>query len=84
LGLLAWIVVGLLAGSLAGAATGRRVHGCLPTLSIGVLGAIVGGVLFNAVGERGVGAFGLWSIFVAFVGASALLLVFGGVRGPRR
>jgi uncharacterized membrane protein YeaQ/YmgE (transglycosylase-associated protein family) len=84
MGLLAWIVVGLVAGSLAGAATGRRVRGCLPTLLVGVLGAILGGVIFNAVGSRGVGRFGLWSIFVAFVGASVLLLLFGGMqRGGR-
>jgi uncharacterized membrane protein YeaQ/YmgE (transglycosylase-associated protein family) len=79
-GLLAWIVVGLVAGSLAGTATGRRMNGCLTTILVGVLGAIVGGLLFNAIGQRGVGEFGLWSIFVAFVGASVLLLVFGGTR----
>ncbi len=80
MGLLAWIVVGFIAGSLAGAVTGRRAGGCLMTILVGVLGALVGGVLFNTVGERGVDEFGLWSIFVAFVGASLLLLVFGGVR----
>jgi uncharacterized membrane protein YeaQ/YmgE (transglycosylase-associated protein family) len=84
-GLFAWIIVGLVAGSLAGAVTGQQVRGCLPKILVGVLGAILGGVLFNAVGEQGVGEFGLWSIFVAFVGASVLLLVFGGLRrGPGR
>jgi uncharacterized membrane protein YeaQ/YmgE (transglycosylase-associated protein family) len=82
-GLLAWIVVGLVAGSLAGAATGQRMRGCLPTLLVGVLGAIVGGLLFDAAGQHGVGRFGLWSIFVAFVGASVLLLVRRALhRGP--
>jgi uncharacterized membrane protein YeaQ/YmgE (transglycosylase-associated protein family) len=80
-GLLAWIVVGFAAGSLAGAATGRRAGGCLTTILVGVLGALVGGALFNAIGQRGVDEFGLWSIFVAFVGASILLLIFGRVRG---
>lgn len=80
MGLLAWIVVGLVAGSLAGAATGRRAGGCLPTLVIGVLGALVGGALFNAAGSHGIGHFGLWSIFVAFIGASVLLLIFGRAR----
>lgn len=75
--LVAWIVVGFLAGSLAGAATGRRAGGCLGTILVGVLGAVVGGFLFNAAGERGVDDFGLWSIFVAFIGASVLLLLFG-------
>lgn len=77
MGLLAWIVVGFVAGSLAGAVTGRRAGGCLSTILVGVLGALVGGWLFNAAGERGIDDLGLWSIFVAFVGASVLLLLFG-------
>lgn len=80
MGLVAWLVVGFVAGSLAGVATGRRAGGCLTTILVGVLGALVGGALFNAAGERGVDEFGLWSTFVAFVGASAVLLVFGNVR----
>lgn len=84
MGVVAWVVVGFVAGALAGIATGRRVHGCLPTILVGVLGALLGGVLFNAAGERGIDDFGLWSIFVAFVGASLLLLLFGGGPGRRR
>lgn len=84
MGLLSWILVGLVAGMLAGAATGRKVRGCLPTVLLGVLGALVGGFVFNAAGSRGIDEFGLWSIFVAFVGASVLLLVFGGSLGGRR
>lgn len=84
MGLLSWVVVGLIAGALAGAVTGRKVRGCLPTILVGVLGALVGGFIFSAVGSRGVDEFGVWSIFVAFVGASILLLVFGSsVRGRR-
>ena len=87
MGLLAWIAVGLLAGALAGAATGKRVGGCLPTILVGVLGALLGGWIFSATGQRGVDDFGLWSVFVAFVGASVLLLLFGGrfgTKGRRR
>lgn len=84
MGVFGWILVGLIAGALAGAATGRRPSGCLPTILVGVLGAIIGGAIFNALGERGLEDFGLWSIFVAFVGASILLLVFGGLSSGRR
>lgn len=78
--LIGWIVVGFLAGSLAGMVTGRKAGGCLSTILVGVLGALIGGALFNAAGSDGIGDFGLWSIFVAFVGASVLLLVFGRIR----
>ena len=83
-GLVGWIVVGLVAGSLAGMATGRPTHGCLPRILVGVLAALLGGFLFNALGQRGIDEFGLWSIFVAFVGASILLLGLGGRVGGRR
>jgi len=84
MGLFSWILVGLLAGGLAGMATGRKVSGCLPTILVGVLGALLGGFLFSAAGQDGVDDFGLWSIFVAFVGASVLLLLFGNRLGPKR
>jgi uncharacterized membrane protein YeaQ/YmgE (transglycosylase-associated protein family) len=74
-GLLAWIVVGLIAGSLAQSVTGVEKRGCLFTLLIGVLGGVIGGMLFNAAGSRGITEFGWWSLFVAFVGAGALCLV---------
>jgi len=84
MGVLSWVVVGLVAGALAGVATGKRVQGCLPTILIGVLGALLGGAVFSAAGQDGINDFGLWSIFVAFIGASVLLLVFGGRFDERR
>lgn len=84
MGVLAWIIVGLIAGGLARMATGSRKRGCLGTVLIGVVGGLLGGILFNAAGERGTTEFGLWSILVAFVGASVLLLVLDGGRRGRR
>jgi uncharacterized membrane protein YeaQ/YmgE (transglycosylase-associated protein family) len=76
MGLVAWMVTGLVAGMLARAALGAPRRGCLYTMLIGVAGGLVGGMLFNAAGEDGITDFGLWSIFVAFVGACVLLLLF--------
>lgn len=86
MGILGWVVVGLLAGGLARMATGSPKSGCLTTMAIGILGGVIGGALFNAAGDRGITDFGLWSILVAFVGACALLLVLQafGVVGRRR
>jgi uncharacterized membrane protein YeaQ/YmgE (transglycosylase-associated protein family) len=77
---LGWIVVGFLAGALARAATGARRRGCLGTILIGVLGGLIGGALFNAAGANGINDFSLWSILVAFVGASLLLFVLEAIR----
>ena len=50
--LIAWIIVGLLAGFLARWIVGDDKTGCLYTIAVGVLGAFIGGALMNAAGER--------------------------------
>ena len=82
MGLFGWIVVGLIAGSLAQSATGMQKRGCLMTLLIGVLGAVIGGALFNAAGSHQVLRFSLGSILIAFVGAGALCLVLKALSRP--
>ncbi len=79
---LSWIVVGFVAGLFAKAVTGRRL-GCLGTILIGILGGLLGGVLFKAAGGGGINSFSLYSILVAFVGATILLFAWGLVRGPQ-
>jgi uncharacterized membrane protein YeaQ/YmgE (transglycosylase-associated protein family) len=81
---LAWIVVGFIAGGLARVATGARKRGCLGTIAVGILGGVLGGALFNAAGEKGITDSGLWSVLVAFVGACALLFVLQVFSGGRR
>lgn len=83
MGLLGWIVVGLIAGSLAQSLTGFEKRGCVFTLVIGVVGGIIGGALFNAAGDRGITDFGWRSLFVAFVGASLLCLVLKALGDGR-
>jgi len=75
MGVIGWIVVGLLAGGLARRATGSQRRGCLGTMIVGILGGILGGALFNAAGGQGITDFGLWSLLVAFVGACVLLFL---------
>ncbi len=86
MGVIGWIVVGLLAGGLGRMATGSEKRGCLGTMVIGILGGVIGGALFNAAGGKGITDFGLWSILVAFVGACALLFIMqaAGVADRRR
>jgi uncharacterized membrane protein YeaQ/YmgE (transglycosylase-associated protein family) len=76
--IIGWIVVGLLAGGLARLVTGSENQGCLGTLVVGILGALLGGTLFRlATGEdrNYFEELDLGSIGVAFVGATALLLL---------
>src|SRR3954453_5263399 len=79
--IIGWIVGGLLAGGLRRMATGSEKGGCLATMVIGILGGVIGGALFSAAGGDGISDFNLWSIFVAFICACALLFVLQGLGG---
>ena len=71
MGLLYWIIVGLIAGWLAGQVMKGGGYGVLADIVLGILGGIVGGWIF---GMLGIGAGGLvGSIIVAFVGAVVLV-----------
>lgn len=85
--ILAWCVMGLLAGGLARRAVGSPKRGCLLTMVIGILGALLAGALCKIATGQELDTFDeldLGSIFVAFVGASALLLVLEAASSRRR
>lgn len=87
MGILAWCVVGLLAGGLARRAVGAPKRGCLGTMAIGILGALLAGALSRLATGDPIDTFDqldLGSIFVAFIGAAALLLVLEAATGRRR
>ena len=74
MGLLAWIVVGLIAGWLASQVVPSR-FGIIGDTLIGMVGALIGGFLFEEFGSTGTTGFSIWSIFVSFVGAVVLLVL---------
>jgi uncharacterized membrane protein YeaQ/YmgE (transglycosylase-associated protein family) len=82
MGLLAWIVVGLIAGWLASQVVPSR-FGVVGDTIVGLLGALVGGFLFEQVGSTGTTGFSIWSVFVAFVGAVVLLVLLRAFNGRR-
>lgn len=87
MGLLGWIVLGGLAGWIASLLFEER-RGCLLNVLTGIVGAVVGGLLFNAAGSRGVTGFNLQSLGVAVVGSIVLValvrIVWGRGGGRRR
>ncbi|MEO6570159.1 MAG: GlsB/YeaQ/YmgE family stress response membrane protein [Ilumatobacteraceae bacterium] len=82
--LLGWIVVGLIAGALARWIVKDDRSGCLYTMVVGVLGALIGGGLMSFIDEDGVTDFSIRSIVVAALGAVLLLLVLQAIAGRRR
>jgi uncharacterized membrane protein YeaQ/YmgE (transglycosylase-associated protein family) len=82
--ILAWIIVGIIAGFLAKAVVpGEGPGGVLGDLVIGVVGAVIGGWIMNAFGNVGATGLNIWSIIVAFVGAVVLLLLMRALTGRR-
>jgi uncharacterized membrane protein YeaQ/YmgE (transglycosylase-associated protein family) len=74
--ILAWIVVGIVAGFLAKwAVPAEGPGGIVGDLITGIVGALIGGWIFNAFGAAGATGINLYSIVVAFVGAVILLLI---------
>lgn len=87
MGILAWIVFGLIAGAIAQVALpgndpgGAGFGGWLITMVIGIAGAVVGGLLGAALGFGGVTGFNLGSFVIAIVGAVIVLLIWRAVAG---
>ena len=82
MGLIAWIVVGGIAGWLASMVIPSGL-GLIGDIVVGIVGGFIGGFLFHAIGEVGMTGLSLWSVFVAFVGAVVLLYGIRLLRGNR-
>lgn len=76
MGLLSWIILGGLAGWVASIVAGTNARmGVLANVGVGIAGAVVGGMIFNAFGGVGISGFSLHSFGVAFIGAVVILAV---------
>jgi uncharacterized membrane protein YeaQ/YmgE (transglycosylase-associated protein family) len=77
MGIITWIIVGLIAGALAKLILpGDDPGGIIVTILIGIAGAFVGGFVFSLLGGSGATGFNIWSIVVATIGAIILLAIY--------
>jgi len=76
---LGWIVLGLIAGFIASKLYSGSGQGFLLNIVLGIVGAVVGGYLFTAIGATGITGFNLYSMFVAVIGAVVLLAIYHAV-----
>lgn len=86
MGLLSWIIVGLIAGFLAGQVMRGGGYGIIGDIIVGVLGGMLGGwigsTLLNI--DAGVNGINLESILIAFAGAVLLIVILRMIGGRRR
>jgi uncharacterized membrane protein YeaQ/YmgE (transglycosylase-associated protein family) len=80
---LAWIVLGLIAGFIASKIVNKSGSGVVMDVVLGIVGAVVGGWLFNTIGHVGVTGVNLYSILVAVVGAVVILIIYHALFRPR-
>ncbi|MBA2269331.1 MAG: GlsB/YeaQ/YmgE family stress response membrane protein [Chthoniobacterales bacterium] len=84
MGILSWIVVGLIAGALGKLIMpGDDPGGFIVTTLIGMAGALVGGFVISILGGAGATGFNIWSILVATLGAVILLAIYRKLVGRR-
>jgi uncharacterized membrane protein YeaQ/YmgE (transglycosylase-associated protein family) len=80
MGIIAWLVLGLIAGFIASKIVNRTGSGIVVDLILGVVGAFAGGFLFHLIGAKGVTGFNLWSLIVAVIGAVVVLAVYHAIE----
>lgn len=85
MGILAWIILGALAGWIASMVMKTdEQQGAVANIIVGILGAVIGGFLVELLGGSGVTGFNLWSLLIAVLGAVVLLAIVRAVRGGTR
>jgi uncharacterized membrane protein YeaQ/YmgE (transglycosylase-associated protein family) len=75
----AWIVLGLVAGFIGSKLVNKTGEGLVRDILLGIVGAVIGGYLFNIFGATGVTGLNLYSLLVAVVGAVAFLIVYHAI-----
>jgi uncharacterized membrane protein YeaQ/YmgE (transglycosylase-associated protein family) len=81
--ILAWIVLGLVAGFIASKLVSRNGGSLVVDLVLGIVGAVVGGFLFNQFGASGVSGLNLYSLLVSVIGAVVVLAIYHAFTGRR-
>jgi uncharacterized membrane protein YeaQ/YmgE (transglycosylase-associated protein family) len=83
MGIITWLVLGLIAGFIASKIVNHTGSGIIMDIVLGVIGAFVGGFLFNFFGHTGVTGFNLYSALVATLGAIVVLFLYHAIAGRR-
>lgn len=81
MGIFSWILFGLIAGVIAKLLMpGRDPGGCIITIVIGIVGALLGGFLATLLGFGGISGFDFRSLVIAVLGSFVLLAIFRVLR----
>jgi uncharacterized membrane protein YeaQ/YmgE (transglycosylase-associated protein family) len=84
MGIISWIILGLIAGFIGSKIVESEGQGLWLNIALGIVGALVGGFLFDLFGASGVTGLNIYSMIVAIVGSVIVLLIYNTLTGRRR
>ena len=76
MGIIAWLILGLVAGFIGSKIVNKSGEGLVLDIVLGIVGAVVGGFIFNFFGHAGVTGLNLYSLLVAVIGAIVVLVLY--------
>lgn len=83
MGIISWIILGVIAGFIGSKIVNKSGQGFLMDIVLGIVGAVVGGVIFSAFGASGVTGLNIYSLIVAVIGAVVVLWGYHAISGRR-
>lgn len=84
MGIIAWLILGLIAGFIASKLVNKSGDGLILDIVLGIVGAIIGGYIFNFFGAGGVTGLNIYSMIVAVIGAVVVLVIYHAIAGRSR
>jgi uncharacterized membrane protein YeaQ/YmgE (transglycosylase-associated protein family) len=84
MGIISWIILGLIAGFIGSKIVNEQSQGFWLNIALGIVGAIVGGFLFDLFGATGITGLNVYSMIVATAGSIVVLLIYNAFTGHRR
>ena len=81
--IISWIILGLIAGFIGSKIVNRQGQGFWLDIALGIIGAIVGGFLFEFFGGTGITGLNIWSMIVAIVGSVVVLAIYNALATRR-
>jgi uncharacterized membrane protein YeaQ/YmgE (transglycosylase-associated protein family) len=83
MGVLSWIILGLIAGFIGSKIVNKTGSGMIIDIVLGIVGAVIGGILMTTLGFSGVSGINIYSIVVSIIGAVVVLYVYRMVTSGR-
>jgi uncharacterized membrane protein YeaQ/YmgE (transglycosylase-associated protein family) len=83
MGVISWIILGLIAGWIGSKIVNKTGSGMYMDIALGVIGAVVGGIIAGLLGFNGITGFNIWSLVIAVIGSVIVLWVYHRLAGER-